>query len=302
MLESLPSKSHGRIFALGVIAALVILLLSLVYLIVSEPLSLLTFLWVVAIIATLPAILFLGYWRAALTNARYYVENLVLEIEWGRLKHSIPLNNIRALQPFNEELKILELRGVSWPGLLAGFGRFQDEEGTFQAKIYATDFASKGLFVKTGSDIYLISPADPADFKTCVEALQVSEEGESTQISSDLPILPPSELWRDRLSQILMATPILLNLLLFGVLTALITGLEEQVPLHFDSSGSVDRTGSAANLLILPTIGLVAWILALVGGLYFYLWRDERPVAQIIWAMTIVIELATWTAVFILLT
>jgi hypothetical protein len=301
MLESLPSRSHGRTFALGVITFLVLLVISLAYLIISEPITLLTFLWVLAIIATIPTIFVISFWRATLSNARYFVENMILEIEWGRLRHSIPLNEIKVLRQVGDNVKMLRFRGISWPGLTTGFGEFQDNQRTFEAKIYSTRSTTEGLFIETENDAYLISPADPADFITCIEALNIKPETEKTQVLTGFPLLPQSELWRDKLSQILLTAPIILNLLLFGVLTALMNRLNDQVPLHFDSIGMVDRTGGAANLLILPIIGLVAWSLALGGGLYFYIWRDERPMAQIIWAMTIVIELAAWVALIILL-
>ena len=283
-------------------ASLITLAVVLAYLIVSEPVTLLTFLWVLVIIAAVPTIFFVGYWRSTLSNARYYVENLVLKIEWGRLKHSIPLNNIKYLQQMDDGVKMVQIRGVTWPGFATGIGEFQDSQGTFQAKIYTTSLKSKGLFVKTENEVYLISPADPIDFITCVEALQTNGGTVTEQSSLEALVLPPSELWTDKFSQLLMAAPIILNLLLFGVLTAFISRFDEKVPLHFDSAGAVDRTGVAANLLILPIIGLVAWSLALAGGLYFYIWRDERPVAQIIWAMTVVIELTTWVALLILVT
>jgi hypothetical protein len=196
---------------------------------------------------------------------------------------------------------MLRFRGISWPGLTTGFGEFQDNQRTFQAKIYSTRSTAEGVFIETDNEAFLISPADPVDFKTCIEALNIKPETEKTQVLTRFPLLPPSALWRDKLSQILLTAPIILNLLLFGVLSALINRLNDQVPLHFDSIGVVDRTGDAANLFMLPIIGLVAWSLALGGGLYFYSWRDERPMAQIIWAMTIVIELAAWVAVIILL-
>ena len=73
MLESLPSRPNGRTFALGVITFLVLLVISLAYLIISEPITLLTFLWVLAIIATIPTIFVVSFWRATLSNARYFV-------------------------------------------------------------------------------------------------------------------------------------------------------------------------------------------------------------------------------------
>jgi hypothetical protein len=286
---------------LGVITFLVLLVISLAYLIVSEPITLLTFLWVLAIIATIPTIFVVTFWRATLANARYLVENLILEIEWGRLRHSIPLNEIKALRQVGDGVNMLRFRGVSWPGLTTGYGEFQDNQKTFQAKIYSTRSTAEGLFIETDNEAYLISPADPVDFKTCIEALNIKPETEKTQVLTRFPLLPQSALWRDKLSQILLTAPVILNLLLFGVLTALINRLDGQVPLHFDSTGAVDRTGTPENLLMLPIIGLVAWSLALGGGLFFYIWRDERPMAQMIWAMTIVIELAAWVAVIMLL-
>ena len=138
MLESLPSRSHGRTFALGVITFLILLVISLAYLIISEPITLLTFLWVLTITATIPIIFVVSFWRATLYNARYLVENLILEIEWGRIRHLLPLNEIKALRQVGDGVDMLSFRGISWPGLTTGFGEFQENQRTFQAKIYST--------------------------------------------------------------------------------------------------------------------------------------------------------------------
>jgi uncharacterized membrane protein len=70
--------------------------------------------------------------------------------------------------------------------------------------------------------------------------------------------------------------------------------LPDEVPLHFDQSGITDRTGSPFGLLILPLIGLIAWILAALIGYYYHQVRRDEPVAYIVWGATVLIEVATW--------
>ena len=109
------------------------------------------------------------------------------------------------------------------------------------------------------------------------------------------------DFWRDRVMQFCMGASIILNVALFAVIAAQIGRLPDQVPLHFDGLGQVDRLGSPAGLYLLPLIGLISWLSAALLGWYFHQVREEKPVAYILWGATVAIQLATWLAIINLL-
>ena len=100
-------------------------------------------------------------------------------------------------------------------------------------------------------------------------------------------------IWLERRSLLLISTAVALNLTLFAFLSVIYSRLPAEVPLHFSQVGVVDRAGSPSGLFVLPLIGVVAWIAAVILGWFFYFLRHEKPVAYIVWGVTVVIELGT---------
>ena len=105
------------------------------------------------------------------------------------------------------------------------------------------------------------------------------------------------DIWRDRVMQFCVGASIILNVALFAVIASQIGRLPEEVPLHFDNLGRVDRFGPPTDLFVLPLIGLISWLSAALLGWYFHQVRDEKPVAYILWGTTVIIQLAAWLAV-----
>lgn len=101
----------------------------------------------------------------------------------------------------------------------------------------------------------------------------------------------------DRAAQITLALAVSLNVLLFLYLAVQVGRLPTEIPLHFNRLGQVDRVGPPAALFILPLAGLLAWILNGLVGWWFYLRRQERPIALILWGAAIVVQVAAWAAV-----
>jgi hypothetical protein len=93
-------------------------------------------------------------------------------------------------------------------------------------------------------------------------------------------------LWQDRIAQISLGLAVVLNLLLFVLVLLARQRLDEAI--------AASNGGGPFNVLMLPIIGLVAWIVGGVLGYFFYTVRDEPPIAYIIWGTVVLIELATW--------
>ncbi len=301
MLESLPPRSTGRAYSLGLFVVLIGLVVSLFVLIISEAIIFVTFLWVLLLLATLPAILVVVYWRSSLSHSRYRVEDSILRIEWGRIKFSLPLEQIKFLAKRETSHRFETFRGMRWPGFATGKGQLVTDQSVTDAYILSTTPSERQLLIVTKDIAFVISPADPDDFITCIEALNTHEVDHTRALESEFPYVPESSFFKDRVSQTMIMIAILSNLALFGFLVAMMGQLQSEVPLHFDASGAIDLFGSPADLLLLPIIGLIAWSLALALGGYYYFLEEEASFAQIIWGATGAIEIATWLAVIFLL-
>lgn len=99
--------------------------------------------------------------------------------------------------------------------------------------------------------------------------------------------------WQDRTAQVTFLLAVALNLLLFILVLLAREPLEQGI-----TTAGGDRFGTPVgdpySALILPIIGLIAWLAGGLLGYFYYKVRDEAPVAYIVWGAVVVIELATW--------
>ncbi len=301
-METRPPRSPGQAVGLALIAGLIILDSILGVLLFQVPISFLSFLVGAFLLLSAPAIMLVAFFTACLSAARYYVEDMALIIQWGRLRQIVPLDQIGEIL-YGQDLPVLKgFRGLRWPGYLLGRGKLIDRQGEgMPARFYSSRPLREQVVVTTGSTAYGISPPDPEEFVNSLRAMFLLEnDGRRPALSESMSFLGWS-IWRDRLAQILLGLATLLNAALFFYLSAIMGNLADEVALHFNSQGVPDRLGSPAGLLILPLIGFLAWLVAILFGWYFYHVRDERPTAYVVWGSMVAIQLAAWVAVIGLL-
>jgi hypothetical protein len=298
MLESHPPLSPGRIVGLALTAVLFLLNIGFLILLFLAPIGIVTVLLGLLIILSLPLIGVVIYVTVGISSALYRVENGLLLIKWGRLVQAVPMRDIVEILSSDAIVEVSDFRGIRWPGCMIGQGQIQVGDGReLHTSFYSTRMVEEQVFIVTEKMTYGLSPGDSFAFTASLRALLESDLGEEEATAyTEMDILGWS-IWPDRKALILVGTSVILNLLLFAVLSVIYSRLPEQVPLHFSRFGVIDRSGSPSELFILPLIGLVAWIAALVAGWFFYYLRHEKPVAYIIWGITVVIEVAAWIAV-----
>jgi hypothetical protein len=57
-----------------------------------------------------------------------------------------------------------------------------------------------------------------------------------------------------------------------------------QIPFGFDPFGLPNETAPAAQLILLPLVSGLLFVVGMTAGLYFYRWDRQRPLAFIVWA------------------
>ncbi len=297
MLDSHPPQSPGRFVGLAIIAIVILLDLGMLLLLFIAPVSMLTVILSLLILTSFMVIAFIAYVTSGIANVRYRVESGLLVIEWGRILQAIPLKDILSIVPSEELERIENFRGVRWPGCMIGLGSLKVQDGSIvPTTFFSTRMLEQQVLIVTDSMAYGLSPRDPFSFIASLQALMKSEsDADQASAYSDLDILEWS-IWRDRTALLLASAPVILNITLFAFLATAYSRLPEEVPLHYNQVGIIDRSGSPAGLFILPLIGLVAWTTTGLIGWFYYAVRLERPVAYIVWGITVVIEVAVWVA------
>jgi len=94
---------------------------------------------------------------------------------------------------------------------------------------------------------------------------------------------------------------ILLNLGLIGWVGILIPSLSK-IPFGFDPFGVPNQTASSSQLILLPLVSTVLFIIGITAGLYFYRWERQRPLAVIVWVSSTLCAFLFLVAVLFLVT
>lgn len=88
---------------------------------------------------------------------------------------------------------------------------------------------------------------------------------------------------------ILLATAAVLDGAVWLYVSLKQSSLPDILPIHYSSSGQVDRIGFRQQLFILPTIGLLTLLLNTVVG--YFVGRGERQLANVLLSITILVQL-----------
>lgn len=105
-------------------------------------------------------------------------------------------------------------------------------------------------------------------------------------------------LQEDRLSLGLMvAAPMALLALLLWLGPAY-NNLPDLMPLHFDAQGNPDRIGARSEILILPAIGLIVYLVNISSGLLLRLRFKMDFAANLLWGGAFMVQVLIWLTVW----
>jgi len=225
--------------------------------------------------APVPLFVYRGY---ALYNAYYLISRDGLRIRWGLRAEDIPLPDIEWVRPASELGFRLPLPRITWPGAIRGT-RQVPELGPVEFMASTTGTL---MVVATRQKVYAISPDDSRGF---MRAFQYAMEmGSLTPLvpASTQPAAYARRVWDDRPARVFLIAGLILTLLLF-VQVSLIIPTRAEISLGFNAQGSPLPPVPSRQLLLLPVLGIFAYVANLVGGLYFYRRLTEKPVAFLLW-------------------
>ncbi len=225
--------------------------------------------------APVPLFIYRGY---ALYNAYYQLSRDGLRIRWGLRSEDIPLPDIEWVRPASELGFRLPLPRITWPGAIRGM-RHVPELGPVEFMASSTGTL---MVIATRQKVYAVSPDDSRGF---MRAFQYAMEmGSLTPLvpASTQPAAYARRVWDDRPARVFLIAGLILTLLLF-VQVSLIIPTRVTISLGYDAQGLPLPPVPAQQLLLLPVLGIFAYVANLVGGLYFYRRLPEKPVAFLLW-------------------
>lgn len=282
-----PDKRVGLLWGLGLLGALTFADYRLLRGTLGTPINLLFFGRALLLLATLLLLAFLVYALYGLANLAYHVERNGIVIRWAASYDVVPMGDIKTVVPFPKGKPLPS--GIGWPGYRIGQVWIQ---GLGPVRLYTTRPLEQSLLIRTADRSYLISPANVEGFLADYRARRLL--GEITRWTQErrLPALFSLTVWRDRLVAWLFLSGLLLNLALFGYLSARYPQLSPRMILSFDPRGLGERIGARWELFLLPAGGL--GILLLNGALAAWVHRQGRVLSLLLLGNVSLVQVLVW--------
>ncbi|HWR66183.1 MAG TPA: PH domain-containing protein [Bellilinea sp.] len=229
----------------------------------------------VAFFIPLPVVLYRAY---ALYNAAYTLERDGLRIRWGLRAEDIPLTEIEWVRPVTDLGFQLPLPRLSFPGAILGLRKIEE---LGEVEFLASDAASM-LLIAVPKKVYAISPEDRRSFMRAFQnAIEMGSLSPLPAYSAE-PAAFARRVWDDRVARGFLVAGLVLTVALLLLVSLMIPG-RSQVALGFNNQGLPLEPVPAQQLLLLPVLGIFAYVADLFIGLFFYRREAERPVAFLLW-------------------
>jgi hypothetical protein len=240
---------------------------------------------------------FFGYSAYALLRADYYIDRDSLAAIWGLRVEDIPLTDIEWMRPATDLTNPLLLPRIRLPGAVLGTRRHPD---LGLVEFIASDTKNL-ILIATSKRVYAISPENPAAL--------VQTFARATELGSLTPAKPVSvypsfiitQAWETPLARFLWMSGLFLNLGLVVWVGILIPSLS-QIPFGFDALGTPNEVASSSQLILLPLVSALMYVIGIIAGLYFYRWEDHRLLAFIVWISSTLCATLFLVAVLFLVT
>lgn len=250
-----------------------------------RPIDLLQFLLLLVLVISIPMLIHLFYRTWAAFTLEYWVDRNAITLRWAHLHQVIPTQSIRAIDHSAElPLEAGSLR--RWP---MPFLDIAAAPTAASINLCATRPPAECIVLQTDAGVYALSPADAEGF---IEALQARYRLGATQIVTPQRVQRSwlaSILSEDRLGAWLLLTGLVGVLILFAVLTISFPNLPDILAVRYNSQGVPEEIREKTALFRLLVIGLLAWGVNAVGGLWLTRQR-QRIGAHMLWGGAIFVQ------------
>lgn len=298
-MDFTPPRALGLIIGGSLLAILLALIILSVIQLTTATISVWLILWVTLPFVCVPLALLVLYRLYNLLTARYRLDRDGFYLTWGLITEQISLPEVTLMRSADELAPNLRpARGLWWPGYVYGS---REIEGEGLVEFFATTGPKDLMVVNAGGRLFAISPPELEAFQQAfVDATRLGSL-EPIPTFSHRPEFVLSDLWADRLAQVLVLIGLALPLTLLGYLFLRVPYLPVRVPFGFDTNGIPSPMAPPGRLLLLPMIGGLCWIADFAVGAWLYRQVKERPLAYAMWGVAIIIGGLFWGATLQLL-
>jgi len=284
----------------GVAAVIWIVLIDVLMVVwaLRRPIDLLQFLLFLVMVGSIPVLIHLIYRTWAAFSLEYWVDRNAITLRWAHFQQVIPTQSVREIAHgtmlYGDERSSLR----RWP---MPFLALASQPTADSVNLCATLPPAECVMLKTDAGIYALSPADADGF---VEALQERYRLGATQIVAPVRVRRTwlaNTLGDDPQGVWLLVIGLIGVLLLFAVLTISFPNLPDVLAVRYNSQGLPEEIREKIALFRLLVIGLLAWSVNAVGGVWFSAQR-QRIGAHMLWGGAIVVQVFLLLALISLIT
>jgi hypothetical protein len=277
----------------GIIVAFWIVLIDLLLIIWMDrrPVDWLKFMLILVTVGTLPLLGYVLFRTWAAFSLEYWIDRNAVTVHWANFRQVIPLQNVqRIIQGGLPSLA--PTPWTQWPAPYIGSARAL---GLANVQMLATQPLEECLLLDTGETVFALSPRYADDF---LEALQARYR--LGPVATPAMERMRSTAWQrlfgqDQLGPILLACGLAGTLLLFGILMVRFPNLPDAMAFHYNSQGLPDVVREKTALFLLPAMGLMAWLINGVWGLWMA-FRQQRTGAYMLWGGAIIVQICSYMA------
>jgi hypothetical protein len=257
-----------------------------------RPVDWVTFFLIVLVVAGVPILFYLARRVWAAFTLEYWIDRNALSMVWAGNREIVPLPAIKRILR-GGVAPLGEPHWTQWPAPFIGAGRGL---GLLNVRMVATRPLDECLLLETEDAIYAVSPADPDAF---LEALQERYRlGPVRTVSRDADA--HGRFGSNQAGVFLLVGGLVGAMILFGLLMIRYPDLPDALAFQYNIDGEPLVVREKSALFLLPTIGLLAWLVNGIWGLWMA-YRSQMTGAYMLWGGAIVVQLCSLMALISLI-
>jgi hypothetical protein len=240
---------------------------------------------------SLPLMAYILFRTWAAFSMQYWVDRNAVTVEWGGLRQVIPLQSIQRIIRGGLP-SVTTIPWYRWPAPYLGHARAL---GLTNIQMLATQPLEECLLLDTGETVFALSPRHEAEFLDALQARYRLGPVAATTLTRVRSTFWQRLFGPDRVGPILLLVGGVGVLLLFGVLMINFPNLPDALAFHYNSDGLPDVVREKTALFLLPFIGLMAWLVNGVWGVWM-VFRNQRIGAYMLWGGALVVQICSYMA------
>lgn len=290
-----PAPDRSRWEGLAVTGWVLLIDLALVVWLLRRPVDGVSFLLLAAVLLSLPLLLHLLYRTWGAFTLEYWIDRNAVRIRWAAECVVVPLPEI--VQVLRDGAPPVPRSARFWPAI---FVRPLSSSSNERWSLYATRPPGESLWLETADALFAISPADPKAFLAALQAHNQLGPSHHLALGSERIGLPSVAPLEEPLGRRLLLAGLLGVLVLFGILFFAYPALPDLLIFHYDAAGVPDSIRPKSALFLLPSIGLIAFAVNSLAGLWLA-YRRQATGASLLWGSTLAVQILSLLALFSLI-